>query len=165
MMINTERLAIRPLAETDTAFIFELLNSESWIRYICNRNIHTEADALAYIRKINENPDTAYLTVALRGTRTPIGLVTLIRRSYLEFRDIGFAFLPAYTGKGYAYEAAKAVLAHVKESNSAETLLAITLPDNTASIRLIEKLGLRFERIVERDRETLHLYSTTPGKG
>jgi len=163
-MINTERLSIRQLAESDANFIFELLNTESWIRYIGNRNIHTEADALAYIQKINESPDTAYQTVTLKKTNTPIGLITLIQRDYLNFRDIGFAFLPTYSGKGYAYEAAKTVIKNQTESNSAETLLAITLPNNTASIRLIEKLGLTFERIIERDREILHLYSTTPGR-
>lgn len=164
MMINTERLFIRQLSETDTGFIFELLNTERWIRYIGNRNIHSETDALAYIRKINENPDTLYYTVTLQETDTPVGLVTLIQRDYLDFRDIGFAFLPAYSGRGYAYEAVKAVLDQQAESNNTATLLAVTLPDNTASIRLIEKLGLKFERIIERDKERLHLYGTHPLK-
>lgn len=158
----TERLFIRLLSEKDAQFIFELLNTERWIRYIGNRNIHSEADALAYIRKINENPHTTYYTVTLRETDTPIGLVTLIQRDYLDFRDIGFAFLSAYSGKGYAYEAAKAVLENQAERT--ETLLAVTLPDNTASIRLIEKLGLSFERSIERDKESLYLYSTPPLK-
>lgn len=164
-MINTERLSIRRLSEEDAAFIFELLNTGSWIKYIGNRNIHSEADALAYIQKINENPNTDYRIVTLRETNTPIGLITLIRRDYLDFRDIGFAFLPAYSGRGYAYEAAKAVLDHPAENNQAETLLAITLPANTASIRLIEKLGLTFERIIERNKESLYLYSRPPVKG
>ena len=160
MNIFTERLSIRPLSEKDAQFIFELLNTERWIRYIGNRNIHSEADALAYIRKINENQNTTYYTVTLRETNAPAGLVTLIKRDYLDFRDIGFAFLPAYAGKGYAYEAAKAVLD--KQAENAETLLAVTLPDNTASIKLIEKLGLKFERVIERDKESLWLYSTSP---
>lgn len=159
MIISTERLSIRPLSETDAAFIFELLNTENWIRYIGNRNIHSEADALAYIQKINGSPDTDYQTVTLRETRIAIGLITLIRRDYLDSRDMGFAFLPAYAGKGYAYEAAKAVLEDQAESNPTETLLAITLPDNTASIRLIEKLGFTFERVIERNKESLYLYS------
>lgn len=162
MNICTERLFIRPLSKKDAQFIFELLNTERWIRYIGNRNIHSETDALAYIRKINENPDTTYHTVTLTETNVPIGLVTLIKRDYLDFRDIGFAFLPACSGKGYAYEAAKAVLENQAKSNNAETLLAVTLPDNTASIKLIEKLGLKFDRIIERDNESLYLYSTLP---
>lgn len=162
MNIRTERLFIRQLSEKDTPFIFELLNTESWIRYIGNRNIHSEADALAYIRKINENPNTTYQTVTLRETNTPIGLITLIQRDYLDFRDIGFAFLPAYSGKSYAYEAAKAVLENRAESNYTEILLAVTLPDNLASIRLIEKLGLKFERVIVRDKENLYLYSSLP---
>jgi len=160
--MDTERLFIRPLSEKDAQFIFELLNTERWIRYIGNRHIHSETDALAYIRKINENPDIIYYTVTLRQNCAPIGLVTLIRRDYLDFRDIGFAFLPAYSGKGYAYEAAKAVVEH--QAENAETLLAVTLPDNTASIRLIEKLGLRFERVIERDKESLYLYSSLTGQ-
>lgn len=159
-VISTDRLFIRPLAEPDTGFIFDLLNTERWIRFIGNRNIHSEGDALAYIRKINENPDTSFYTVTLKETNIPVGLITLIRRDYLDFRDIGFAFLPAYSGKGYAYEAAKAVLD--SQAENAETLLAITLPDNKASIRLIEKLGLKFERVIERETESLYLYSTSP---
>lgn len=160
MNIFTERLSIKPLSEKDAQFIFELLNTERWIRYIGNRNIHSEADALAYIRKINENQNTTYYTVTLKETNTPAGLVTLIKRDYLDFRDIGFAFLPAYGGRGYAYEAARAVLD--KQAENAETLLAVTLADNTASIKLIEKLGLKFERVIERDKESLCLYSTSP---
>ncbi len=161
MMINTERLSIRQLSETDAAFIFELLNTGNCIRYIGDRNIHSEADALAYIQKINGNPDTDYQTVTLKETNVAIGLITLIRRDYLDFRDIGFAFLPVYSGRGYAYEAAKAVLDNQAENRYPETLLAITLSDNTASIRLIEKLGLAFERVIERDKESLYLYSRT----
>jgi len=161
-LLSTDRLFIRQLSETDAGFIFELLNTERWIRYIGNRHIHSEADALAYIRKINENPAIIYYTVTLRETNAPVGLVTLIQRDYLDFRDIGFAFLPACSGKGYAYEAAKTVLEN--QTGNAETLLAVTLPDNTASIRLIEKLGLRFERVIERDKESLYLYSSLPLK-
>lgn len=158
-MINTARLVIKTLSEEDAHFIFDLLNTDGWIRYIGYRHIHAEADALAYIRKITEDPDTRYWTVRLNETNATIGLVTLIRRDYLDFHDIGFAFLPQYANKGYAYEAAQAVLSKLAKGGGIENILAITLPGNTASIRLIEKLGLRFERIIERSNEKLYLYS------
>ncbi len=158
-MINTERLFIERLSEKDTHFIFDLLNTDGWIRYIGNRNIHSETDALAYIEKINEDPDITYWTVTLKEANTAIGVITLIKRNYLDFNDIGFAFLPEYSNKGYAYEAAKAVLSSLSENDGIENILAITLPGNTASIRLIEKLGLLFERIIERGNEKLYLYS------
>lgn len=154
--VKTERLFIRQLSEKDTCFIFELLNTAGWIQYIGNRNIYSESDALTYIQKINKNPNVTYLAVTLKEANTVIGLVTLIKRDYLDFRDIGFAFLPEYSNKGYAYEASKAVLTTIKEN-----VLAITLPENKSSIRLIEKLGLKFEKIIKVENERLYLYSNT----
>lgn len=159
MSIYTERLTIEPLSEEEDAFIFELLNTEGWIRYIGNRNINAESDAVVHIQKIKENPATTYWSVKLKETQAPIGLVTLIKRDYLDFHDIGFAFLPAFSGKGYAYEATKAILQHLAESNHIENILAITLPENKSSIKLIKKLGLQFEKIIEQDKEHLYLYS------
>lgn len=155
-MITTERLFVEKLSEKDTHFIFELLNTEDWIRYIGNRNIHSEVDALKYIQKINKNSDTTYWKVVLQETDNSIGLITLIKRDYLDFSDIGFAFLPAYYHKGYAYEAAKAVLESLSENTT-----AITLPENTSSVKLIEKLGLKFEKTIQAECEILFLYSNS----
>lgn len=154
-MITTDRHTIRPLEESDSHFILELLNTEGWLRYIGNRNINSEADALSYIRRINENPNAVYWVIVLKENHTAIGLVTLIQRDYLEFRDIGFALLPAYSNQGHAYEATKAVLAHLNES-----ITAITLSENKASIKLIERLGFKFDKIIERENEKLSLYRT-----
>lgn len=159
--INTERLFIEQLSEEDASFIFELLNTDDWIQYIGNRNINSQADAVTYIQKINENPDSTYWSVKLKGTQAAIGLITLIKRDYLDFNDIGFAFLPAFSKKGYAYEATKAVLLNLAENNIIENIHAITLPGNKSSIKLIEKLGLKFEKIIEQDNEKLHLYSAS----
>lgn len=161
MTINTTWLFIEPLSEKDASFIFELLNTDGWIKYIGNRNINSRTDAITYIQKINENPDITYWTVTLKETRAPIGLITLIKRDYLNFNDIGFAFLPAFSQKGYAYEAAKAVLHNLAEHRMIENILAITLPENKSSIKLIEKLGLKFEKTIEHDNEKLQLYSAS----
>lgn len=160
-MINTERLFIKQLSEEDTRFILELLNTEGWIKYIGNRNVNSENDAVAYIQKINQNTDITYWTVSLNQTKKSIGLVTLIKRDYLEYNDIGFAFLPDFSGKGYAYEAVNAVLRNLEEYNSLENILAITLPKNTTSIKLLEKLGFKFDRIIKQNNENLYLYNAS----
>jgi RimJ/RimL family protein N-acetyltransferase len=160
----TERLFIEPLANKDSDFIFELLNTDGWIKFIGNRNINSNDDAVAYIEKIKENKNINYWTVNLKETNSSIGLVTLIKRDYLEHPDIGFAFLPGFYNKGYAYEAAKAVLTDLITDNTITNILAITLPGNNSSIRLLRKLGLSFDKEMERDKETLHIYSATAGK-
>ena len=60
---------------------------------------------------------------------------------------MGFAFLPAYWGRGYAYESASAVLARGRDTHGLTRVLAITSPDNVASIGLLGKLGFVFERL------------------
>jgi [ribosomal protein S5]-alanine N-acetyltransferase len=157
-ILKTERLSLQPLSENDSEFIIELLNTEGWIKYIGNRNIQSNADAIAYIQKINANKNIRYWTVKLKDTKSPIGLVTLIKRDYLEHNDIGFAFLPLFYAKGYAYEAANAVLNYLSKNKLATNILAETLPENMSSIKLLEKLGLRFEKEMEIENETLHIY-------
>jgi [ribosomal protein S5]-alanine N-acetyltransferase len=163
-VLTTERLSLEPLSESDSEFIIELLNTEGWIKYIGNRNIRSTADAIAYIQKINGNKNITYWTVKLKDTKSPIGLVTLIKRDYLEHNDIGFAFLPDFCCKGYAYEAAKTVLNYLANNKALSNILAETLPENISSIKLLEKLGLRFEKEMEIENETLHIYGASIDK-
>lgn len=162
--MNTERLIIQPLAESDTNFIYELLNSEGWIKYIGNRNIKSLEDATAYIRRIENNHNTTYWTVFLKETKEAIGIITLIKRDYLDYQDIGFAFLPAYSHKGYAYEATLATLKYLSTNQPFEKIGAITIRENVSSIKLIKRLGLKFERELEQENEKLFLYSASKDK-
>lgn len=158
LSFKTDRLLITPLSENDSGFIMELVNTEGWIRFIGNRNIGSATDAIAYIQKINNNENVQYWTVNLLETSSSIGIVTLIKRDYLEYNDIGFAFLPAFHNMGYAYEAVKTVLAGLFSQNLITEILAATLPENTKSIRLLKRLGLMFEKQFEIDNQTLELY-------
>lgn len=159
--INTARLLIDALTGNDHAFIFELLNTEGWINFIGQRNIHTKEDAIAYINKILSNKNLHYRVARLQENNIPIGLVTLIKRDYLAHHDIGFAFLPAFAGKGYAHEAVVAVLQQIKANATHSHLLATTVPQNTASIRLIKKLGLQFQEPITEQGELLHVYGAS----
>ncbi len=147
---TTERLSISQLRLTDAPFIFELLNDPDWIRYIGDRNIKTLDNALDYI---SNGPMKSYLLngfglyrVAIQETGTPIGMCGLIKREEIADVDIGYAVLQQYRGKGYAFEAAAAMVEHAKNDWNLQRLVAITSPENNNSIQLLKKLGMKFEK-------------------
>ena len=151
-VLETERLSLRWLATDDAAFILGLLNEPSWLQFIGDRGVRTVDDARNYILN---GPVEMYARlgfglymVELKEDSSPMGLCGLIKRDFLEDVDVGFAFLPRYWGQGYAYEAAAAVLAYGQEVVGLKRIVAITALDNHRSARLLEKLGLRFERLV-----------------
>lgn len=156
---QTQRLTLAALTLDHAAFIQQLLNTPGWLQFIGDRNVRSEAEAYAYINKINENPAITYWTVSLPEEVAPIGVISLIQRDYLDFPDIGFAFLPEFGGKGYAFEAASAILDHLRTDLNYPRLYAAALPDNTASLKLLIKLGFHFERSEEFERREKLLYS------
>ncbi|WP_144281976.1 GNAT family N-acetyltransferase [Chryseobacterium echinoideorum] len=164
MRIATERLTLSSFSEKDAAFVAELLNTDGWIKNIGDRNIRSEKDAREYIKKVTDNPHITYWTVKLKLERVAIGLVTLIKRDYLQFNDVGFALLPQFINKGYAFEATKAVLLYLINNNLLEDILAISLKENGASIKLIEKLGLTFEKTIDHDNNILGVYRASKGE-
>src|SRR5258705_11301689 len=104
----SERLSTTALNTTDAKFILELVNTEGWLKYIGDRNIHSHEDVLSYIRKITGSSNISFWVVRLRQTNTPVGILSLIKREHLDHPDIGFAFLPSFENRGYGYEQAKA---------------------------------------------------------
>lgn len=150
---ETERLIIRQFNLDDTEFIIHLLNDESFIRYIADKNVRTRTDAIRYLTCV---PLLSYQKfgfglnmVTLKNSGTPIGICGLLKREELEHPDLGFAFLPDFRGKGYAMEAAKSVLETEMAHYSMNRVLAITLPENLNSNRLLEKLGFEYTRMIE----------------
>lgn len=164
-VIETARLGLRWLSEADDEFILDLLNQPSWLEYIGDRGVRNLEDARTYIRNgplamISRHGFGLYL-VELKSGAIPIGLCGLLKREALEDVDIGFAFLPDYCGLGYASEAAKACLEYAHNPVGLERLVAITLPTNKSSIKLLESLGMQHERDVrlEENGELLQLFA------
>lgn len=157
--LYTERLFITSLNATHSEFIIELLNSAGWLKFIGERNIRTSADAENYINKINNAENLTYWVAELKETNTPIGIVTLIKRDYLDNHDIGFAFLPQYAKQGFALEATKTVLKEVMQKQQFERMLATTIPENVSSINLLQKLGLQFQEEIEPDGAKLQVFA------
>lgn len=162
--LRTARLDLRLPLPADAPFILALVNDPDWLRYIGDRQVRSLEDARAYIAKgpaaMHARHGHSLLLVALHDG-TPIGLCGLLRRDTLEQPDLGFAFLPQYRGQGYALEAAAATLADGRDRLGLRRILAITAPDNTASGRLLEKLGLRCAglRLLPGETREVKLYS------
>ncbi|HEU5168699.1 MAG TPA: GNAT family N-acetyltransferase [Chitinophagaceae bacterium] len=155
---TTDRLLITPLEMGDSRFIFELVNTPGWLKFIGNRNVHSNDDATEFIKNIIDNPDTDYWIVKLKKDHVCIGIVTFIKRNYLQYHDIGCAFLPQYVNNGYAYEATEVVLHYVIDTHKLKRIAAITTAENITSIKLLEKLGLGFLRDIMVRNEQLRLY-------
>jgi ribosomal-protein-alanine N-acetyltransferase len=160
-ILETERLILRQLTTDDAEFILGLLNEPSFIRNIGDRNVRTIDDACAYIMN---GPVTSYAKngfglylVQLRETGESIGMCGLIKRDILEDVDIGYALLPRYWSKGYAVEAARATMAYGKDVIGLKRLVGIVDPTNEGSIRVLEKIGLRYEKMVRLSEDDIDL--------
>lgn len=153
IILETERLRLRQLLpDTDAEFILELLNDPSFIRYIGDKGVRDLNSARRYIidgpvKSYGAHGFGLYL-VELKMTETPIGICGLVKRDTLPHADIGFAFLPSYWKKGYAFESAVAVIQYARDTLKQDRILAITSPDNEASGKLLDKIGLRFEKMI-----------------
>ncbi|MFN0083765.1 MAG: GNAT family N-acetyltransferase [Blastocatellia bacterium] len=152
MVMETDRLILRRMTSEDAGFILELLNDADFLRNIGDRGVRSLEDARGYIlngpvESYNRFGFGLYL-VERKDPPASIGICGLIKRDALEDVDIGFAFLPRFRSRGYAVEAASAVKTHARERIGLSRLAAITNPENHASIRVLEKLGLRFERMI-----------------
>lgn len=164
-IIETKRLTLRLQTTDDVSFILELMNEPSWLEFIGDRGVRTVEDAHEYIVngaiRTYEQFGFCFYLVERKEDQSPIGICGFVKRESLEDVDIGFAFLPKYWGKGYAYEAASATLAYGLNTLGLNRIVAITTQENHASAKLLEKIGLKFERVVQfsNDAEKLRLFS------
>ncbi len=152
-VLETERLHLRRLETGDARYILTALNEPSFIRFVADRRVRTLADAENYIReKIRpsyQEHGFGFYLVSERASGDPVGMCGLIKRETMDDVEIGWSLLEKYWGKGYAFEAARAVRDHALNDLRLARVVAATSPLNERSIRLIEKLGLRFERMVQ----------------
>src|SRR5262245_16062996 len=162
IVLETERLFLRGFNVGDAEFILALLNEPSFLRYIGDKKVRTVQDAEKYILN---GPVASYerhgfglCLVELKETHTPIGMCGLLKREELPDPDIGFAFLPDFWNKGFAYEATAAVMKDARERLNLERILAITNQDNEASIKLLQKLGLQIERVITMPADSTELF-------
>lgn len=157
-VIRTERLLLSELTLDDADFIVELLNEPAFVQYIGDKGVRTQEEARDYLR---QGPLDSYdrhgfgiMLTTTGDACTPLGICGLVKREEFDDPDLGFAFLRRYWSRGYAYEAAAAVLEHANTTLGLCRVIAMADPENTKSIRVLEKLGMRFERKVVMPGET-----------
>ncbi len=152
-ILETERLFLSELFFQDSEFIVELVNDPAWIKFIGDREICSIDQARRFIDKafVNSYEKLGFglYLVSLKEENTPIGICGFVKRDYLDFPDLGFAFLPDYRGLGYAFESAKALIQFGIGVLEFKTILAIAQPNNSRSIDLLQKLGFVFEKEIK----------------
>ena len=183
-ILETERLILREVNEGDDAFMLDLLNQPSFIRFIGDRNVRNLEESRDFIESryrasyrdhgfglyaVELKTELAYENDSALEIRNPkseirnpvIGICGFVRRASLPHADIGFAFLPQFERKGYAFESASAVMNYGRNVLGLKRVLAITSLDNESSIKLLGKLGFKFEGIItlSGDTEEIKLFA------
>ncbi len=157
--VETERLVLEYVGVNDKAFILQLLNTEGWLKFIGDRGVRNEDDAVTYIQNIHAKPDSYFMVIRLKKSGSPIGMVSFMQRDFLNFPDIGFALLPEFEKKGYAFEASKAYLDAVISTEKYVKVGGFAQTTNSASIGLLKKLGMFVEYNFTNDGDECTLLS------
>ena len=161
MNCSTERLHLRQFTHDDAQFIIQLLNQKSFIDNIADKGVRTVDDAIDYLDK---GPMDSYqkfgfgLAMVTLKTGEPIGMCGLLKRPELEEADIGYSLIDKFAGKGYASEAAQAVLQQAFQQYDLKKIAAVTSPNNASSIGLLEKLGFHFVKRIELYEQPVNYY-------
>jgi RimJ/RimL family protein N-acetyltransferase len=143
---------LRHIEIEDAGFMLGLLNEPDFLEFVGDKEVRDLDSAQNYIR---QGPVASYDTygfglylVELIDSREAIGICGLLKRSFLEKPEIGFALMPEYRGHGYAFEAARATVDLARDTLKLPGLLAITASNNFRSIKLLEKLGMSFDKLI-----------------
>ncbi len=153
MIIETSRLRIRKLSLADAEFVLGLVNEPAFLANIGDKGVRTLADSKSFISKgpwtCQAKRGYGQFLVYRKEDGDPVGICGLLFRDALNVTDIGFAILAKHRGRGFALEAAKAMMKYGVSELRIEQIVGLTLAENTASIRVLEKLGMKFDRVVK----------------
>ena len=152
LVLQTPRLKLVQASFDDAEFIYQLLNEKTFIDNIVDKGVRTLDDARNYIQKsmidsYSQNGFGLYVARLIEDD-TPIGTCGLLKRDELEWPEVGYAFLPQYTGRGYASEGAKAALDYGRNDLGIKKIVAITTDENTGSIKVLNKIGLFKQKVI-----------------
>jgi len=158
-LLTTQRLILELATKNDASFLYELMNDASYIENIGDRNINSIHDAENFITdkflKSYSDNGYGYYIIKFKDSKIPIGICGLVNREELKVIDIGFALLPEFIQKGFAFEATNALYDYAKNTLKIEDIVAIADAKNKKSIALLGKLGLQFEKMVQLEDDPL----------
>ncbi|MCB4437777.1 GNAT family N-acetyltransferase [Alteromonas sp. McT4-15] len=142
-MLYSERLRLRLLDFEDKHWILRLQQDDLWLKFIGSRGVNSVDDACDYIERTNaQRAEWGYGLWAVEDkvSHQPIGVCGLFNRFAFSCPDLGFAMLPEARGKGLCREACTRVIQWAHEKGY-HFLTAMTHPDNSASQRVLERVG------------------------
>lgn len=153
IIAETKRLVLAKVILKDAPFFLELLNTPHWIKYIGDRKIRTLSGTREYLRngilKSYKEDGFGFYKILLKSEALKtIGICGLVNRNELEDVDIGFGFLPEYEGRGFGFESSIEILKLAQHQFRLKKVAAITSPINTNSIKLLEKIGMEYQKTV-----------------
>ena len=153
MIVETKRLILREITVEDAEFVLRLVNEPSFVANIGDKGLRDIDDVRRFILEDywtnQERSGYGMFMVELKDGGEPIGLCGLLYRKFLDVTDIGFAFLSEYWNRGFAYEAAEAILNYGRFTLGVQKIVGLTAENNLNSINLLKKLGMDFEKIVK----------------
>lgn len=152
LIIETERLILRPILESDVDGMFELDANPEVHKYLGNKPITTKAqaaDVIQVIRSQYQKNGIGRFAVVLKETNDFIGwaglkLETNTINNHQNYYDLGYRLQQNYWGKGYATESAKAWLNYGLNTLQLQKICAAASCDNTASNKILSKIGMTF---------------------
>ena len=151
-ILNTERLELRWLTLADAPMMLAIWNDPAFVRFVGDRGVRTLEQARETLQagplQLYADHGHGPFRVTRRKDGADLGICGLFRRDGLDEPDIGFAILPEFCGRGYGFEASVAVLDHARDALKLSCVTAIVSPENSASIGLLEKLGMHYDRAV-----------------
>jgi len=160
-VISTDRLLINRITLDDAGFILKLINDKDWIKNIGDKGIRTIEETEEYIRtrflKAYDEVGFGFYSLILKSDQQIIGIAGLVDREGIDHIDIGYGMLPEFRGKGYAFEATKAIYDYGHQELKLEKIVAIVNPDNPSSIKLLTKLGMEFEKMIRLPDEEIDI--------
>jgi len=162
-ILSTDRVYLAEWELSDAPFILKLVNTEAWLKHIGDRKVHNLEDAEAYVKKLRlpyGSYGYGFYALRLKDSDELIGMCGITKRMGLNYPDLGFALMPDHEGEGYMYEISKALLKHAFVKLGLSKIVAITTDQNTRSKKLLERLGLKYEKDVKlpKDSEMVQLY-------
>ncbi len=165
IVVESERLRLLEFTDADAPFILRLLNEPSFIQRIVDKRVRNLDQARAYLAS---GPLASYAEhgfglyrLERKEDGVTLGMAGLLQRAALDHPDLGYALLPEHWSRGYAREAAAALVDRAAQHYGWPRLLALTQPDHERSIHVLETLGFRYSRDVwlDPDQPELKLFT------
>lgn len=148
-MLETERLLIRPFSESDLDRLIEMRTAPEVYQYLGGtkmQNPESLARRLQFYIECYEKFGFAMSAMIWKETGEMIGWSGIQPLDGTDEIEVGYGMIKEFWGRGIGFEAAKAWVTYGFEIAGLERIVAVAYPENKASWRIMEKLGMRYEK-------------------